>query len=207
LPAVYTGAALADYREWLGADSYEATGSIGGSFVSPDIEDYYLTPFELGYGPFVRFDHDFIGHDALKAMQGRPHRRKVTFEWNPDDVSRVHRSQLEDGVPFKAIDLPLSNYASSSYDAVMSDSRVVGLSMFSGYSFNERAMLSLGVVDPEVREGDVLTMLWGEEDGGTAKTTVERHRQTEIRVRVAPVPYARQVREGYVGSGWRARRD
>lgn len=205
LPAVYTSEATRAYREWLGADSYEATGSIGGSFVSDDIEDYYLTPYELGYGPFIKFDHDFIGREALEAMKDQPHRRKVTFEWNPEDVARVHRSYLEDDVPFKAIDLPLSNYASSSYDAVMMGDRVAGLSMFSGYSFNERAMLSLGVVDPDVKEGDVLTMIWGEPDGGTAKTTVERHRQTEIRVKVAAVPYAREAREGYVGTSWRAR--
>jgi vanillate/3-O-methylgallate O-demethylase len=79
---------------------------------------------------------------------------------------------------------------------------VVGFSMFSGYTFNERAFVSLGTVDPDVEVGDELTLLWGEEDGGTAKTTVERHRQTEIRVRVAPTPYSRDARESYGGS-WR----
>ena len=49
LPGIYTGdGMLAEYRAWLGADSYEAVGSIGGSFVSENIEDYYLNPFELG---------------------------------------------------------------------------------------------------------------------------------------------------------------
>ena len=52
--------------------------------------------------------------------------------------------------------------------------------------------------------GDVLTLVWGEEDGGTKKTTVERHKQTEVRVKVSPVPYSRDVREAY-GSGWRQR--
>ena len=207
LPAVYTGDELKAYREWLPAESYEASGSIGGSFVSDNIEDYYLTPHELGYGPFIKFDHDFIGREALEKMADKPHRRKVTFEWNPDDVARVHRSYLEDGDPFKFIDLPLSNYASSSYDKVVMGDRTVGLSMFSGYSFNERAMLSLGVVDPDIKEGDVLTMIWGEEKGGTGKTTVERHKQTEIRVKVAQVPYAREVREGYVESSWRTRQN
>jgi hypothetical protein len=46
---------------------------------------------------------------------------------------------------------------------------------------------------------------WGEEGGGTAKTTVERHRQTEIRVTVAPAPYSRDARECYA-PGWRTRR-
>ena len=35
--------------------------SLGGSFYSNNIEDYYLTPYDLGYGPFVKFDHEFYG--------------------------------------------------------------------------------------------------------------------------------------------------
>ncbi len=105
------------YREWLGLDSYEATGSIGGSFVSSNIEDYYTTPAELGYGTFVKFDHDFIGREALEKKAGQPHRKKVTFAWNADDVAKTFRSFLEPGIEnYKFIDLPLSNYASSSFD-------------------------------------------------------------------------------------------
>ncbi len=48
LPAVYTGEAMRSYREWLPANGYEGSGSIGGSFVSDNIEDYYVTPYELG---------------------------------------------------------------------------------------------------------------------------------------------------------------
>ena len=83
---------------------------------------------------------------------------------------------------------------------------MVGLSMFNGYSFNERCMLSLGVVEPEVQVGDVLTLVWGEHDGGSGKTSTERHSQTEIRVRVAPAPYAREARENYAES-WRDARE
>jgi vanillate/3-O-methylgallate O-demethylase len=205
LPAVYTGEGMRAYREWLGPDSYEATCSVGGSFVSSNIEDYYLTPYELGYGPFVKFDHDFIGREALEKKAGKPHRRKVTFAWNADDVAKVFRSFLEPGIEnYKAIDIPNANYSSSSFDRVMKDGKVVGLSMFSGQSDNERSMLSLGVLDPDIKEGEVLTLVWGEENGGTEKTTVERHKQTEIRVKVAPVPYSRDARESYADS-WRTR--
>ena len=54
LPAIYTAEELRPYREWLGADSYEATNAIAGSFVSGDIRDYYTNPWELGYGSFVK---------------------------------------------------------------------------------------------------------------------------------------------------------
>ena len=203
LPAVYTGEAMRPYREWLPADGYEGSGSLGGSFVSDNIEDYYLTPYELGYGPFVKFDHDFIGRAALERRATEPHRHKVTFAWNPEDVSRVWASMfLPAGENHKYLDLPQSNYASASFDAVMTGGKVVGFSMFSGYSANERCMLSLGVVDPDIKIGDQLTLVWGEENGGTRKTTVEPHRQTEIRVQVSPVPYARVARESYA-EGWR----
>jgi len=202
LPAVYTGEKMKAYRQWLPATSYEGTGSLGGSFESNNIEDYYLTPYALGYGPFVKFDHDFIGRKALEKMQGTPQRKKVTFAWDTDDVLRVFASMFETGEPYKYIDLPLSNYASASYDKVMGDEGMVGFSMFSGYSYNERSMLSLGVVDSDVEIGSEVKIVWGEPEGGTRKTTVERHKQIEIRATVSAVPYSKVVRETYA-KGWR----
>jgi vanillate/3-O-methylgallate O-demethylase len=203
LPAVYTGEKMKKYRQWLPDTSYEATGSLGGSFTSKNIEDYYTSPYELGYGPFVKFDHDFIGKEALEKKANEPQRKKVTFAWNSDDVGEAFRSFFERGEnSAKYIDLPLSNYASASYDKVMHGSKMVGLSMFSGYSYNEKSMLSLGFVDPDVEIGSELTLVWGEEGGGTKKTTVERHKQTEIRAVVSPVPYSEVVRTTYA-SGWR----
>ena len=205
LPAVYTGEKMRKYREWLPAAGYEGSGSIGGSFVSDDIEDYYLTPYALGYGPFVKFDHEFAGREALEALARQPQRKKVTFAWNGADMARIYASLFHpDEECCKFFDLPIANYASASYDAVLMGSKVVGYSMFGGYSFNERTALSLGVVDPSIDIGDVLTLVWGEENGGTRKTTVERHKQVEVRVKVCSVPYARDAREGY-HEGWRTR--
>ncbi|OGA06261.1 MAG: glycine cleavage system protein T [Betaproteobacteria bacterium RIFCSPHIGHO2_12_FULL_69_13] len=204
LPAVYTGEKMKAYREWLPATSYEGAGSIGGSFHSGKIEDYYMTPHELGYGPFIKFDHDFIGRQALEKMAGKPHRRKVTLAWNSDDVVKAFRSMLEQGDPYKYIDMPLSNYTSASYDKVLSGGKTVGVSMFAGYSYNERSYLSLAVVDPEIELGAELKLLWGEEGGGSKKPTVERHRQIEIRAIVSPAPYAKQARATY-HEGWRSK--
>lgn len=204
VPAIYTGDKLKAYREWLPLTSYEANASLGGSFVSKNVEDYYTTPYELGYDGFTKFDHDFIGADALKAMEGKNHRKKVTFAWDNKDVDRINASMFAPpGENYKYIDLPISNYASSSFDAVMHKGRMAGASMFSGYSFNERKMLSLGWVEEEfAKPGTELTLVWGEENGGTRKTTVERHRQTEIKVIVSPTPYSAVVRETYEGK-WR----
>jgi vanillate/3-O-methylgallate O-demethylase len=202
LPAVYSGEKMRAYRQWLPAGSYEATGSIGGSFESDNIEDYYMSPYALGYGPFVKFDHDFIGREALEKMCGRTQRKKVTFAWNADDVVNVFASMFEAGEIYKYIDLPLSNYTSASYDKVLLGGKTVGFSMFGGYSYNERSMLSLGVVDPDIETGTEVRLVWGEAGGGTKKTTVERHQQTEIRAIVSPVPYSKVARETYA-KGWR----
>jgi vanillate/3-O-methylgallate O-demethylase len=207
LPGIYTGdGMMAEYRDWLGADSYEAAGSIGGSYVSDDISDYYVNPFELGYGFYIGWKKDdFIGKDALMKMKGGPNRKKVTFEWNKEDVLKIIASGLEQGTPFKWIDFPQPNYASSSADMVMQGDKMMGMSMFNGYSWNERCFLSLGVVDQSAEVGDVLTMKWGEPEQ-TGKTSTESHKQTEIRVRVSDTPYAKDARENYADS-WRTKGD
>jgi vanillate/3-O-methylgallate O-demethylase len=199
LPAVYTGESLKAYREWLKPTSYEAMASLGGSFVSQNIADYYLTPWDLGYGPFVKFDHDFAGRAKLEKMATNPPRSKVTLVWNGHDVERAFGSLFQrDGDSTKFIDLPLSNYATLPYDKVVSGTRTVGLSTYTGYNFNERAMLSLAILDNEFsRPGTEVTVVWGEEDGGTSKPTVERHRQAEIRATVHPAPISEVARVSY----------
>ena len=204
LPAIYSSEAERAYREWLPADGYEATGTLAGSFVSEDIEDYYLTPWELGYGSFVKFDHDFIGRDALEKVDPATQRRKVTLAWNGEDVTKIIGSLFDvDGPRYKYFDLPLANYGSANYDSVVdADGTVVGFSMFTGYSSNERRALSLATIDPDVPEGTELRVVWGEPNGGSSKATVERHEQFAARAVVSPVPYSTVARVEYHG-GWR----
>jgi glycine cleavage system aminomethyltransferase T len=197
MPAIYSGETTREYREWLPGEGYEGTASLGGSFRSDRIEDYYLTPWDLGYGGLVRFDHDFFGRAALEGMAGRPHRRKVTLAWRSDDVVAAIASMFEE-VPAKYLDWPASNYATLPYDRVTRGGRTVGISTFSGYSANERRWLSLAMVDEaESAPGTEVTLIWGEEDGGSPRPTVERHRQAEIRAVVSPAPYAEATRESY----------
>jgi len=206
LPGIYSGdGMLKEYREWLGADAYEATGAIGGSYVSDNIEDYYVNPFELGYDFYIGWKKDdFVGKEALTKMKGAKNRKKVTFEWNAEDVVNVIASAFKPGeTPYKWIDFPQPNYASTSADMIMRDGKMVGMSMFNGYSFNERRVLSLGVVDADVQIGDVLTLIWGEPKT-TGKTSTETHKQAEIRVRVSQTPYASEARENYADS-WRSK--
>jgi syringate O-demethylase len=198
LPAVYTGESMKAYREWLPADSYEARASLGGSFVSDSVEDYYFTPWDLGYGHFVRFDHDYIGKDALEEMSVDPPREKVTLALDDDDVLAVIGTQLGDEDRAKFMEFPSAVYAMHPYDEVMVGGRRAGVSTWIGYSSNEGKMLTLAVLDKEHAEpGTEVTLIWGEPDGGTSKPTVEPHVQKEIRAIVSPVPYARVARESY----------
>jgi len=206
LPAIYSGEALKGYRQWLPADGYEATGSIGGSFVSDNIEDYYLTPWDLGYGQFVKFDHDFHGREALQKITPDTQRKKVTLAWNPEDMAKIMASLFNpDGDQYKFFDVPLANYASSNYDRVLDDAgKTVGVSMFTGYSYNEKQALSLATINPRIPVGTEVRVVWGEENGGTKKTTVEPHKQIEVRAIVSPLPYSRVARETYK-EGWRTK--
>jgi vanillate/3-O-methylgallate O-demethylase len=205
LPAIYTSEALRAYREWLPADSYEAVNALAGSFVSDNIEDYNLNPYELASGHIVKFDHDLDGREALERIDPETQRKKVTLEWSNDDVTEILGSVFAaEGEGYQFFDLPNANYASSNFDSVLDDSGdLVGLSLFTGYSANEKHALSLAVVDPDIEIGSTVTVVWGEPDGGTRKSTVEPHRQKAVRAVVSPVPYAKVARTDYAGGGWR----
>ena len=199
IPAVYSGERMKPYRQWLSAQGYEARASLGGSFVSNDIEDYYLTPYELGYGSIVKFDHDFIGREALEKIAQGPHRKKVTLAWNDEDATRALGSIFsKDRRRAKHIDFPSAVYSTLPYDKVTKGGKTIGVSTWSGYSSNERSMLSLAMVAPEHSEpGTEVVLVWGEENGGTSKPTVEPHEQVEIRATVGPVPYSEVARTAY----------
>jgi syringate O-demethylase len=207
LPAVYSGASLKDYREWLPATGYEASCSIGGSFVSDNIEDYYFTPWDAGYGPFVKFDHDFIGREALEKKAKEDHRKKVTLALNDEDVTKVLNGMFKKTDKTKFMDWPSAVYSMHPFDQVSVNGKKVGVSTWIGYSWNEGKMLTLAVLDADhAGPGHEVVLTWGEPGGGTKKPTVEPHVQAEIRAIVSPVPYAETARKQYA-EGWRTRQE
>ncbi len=192
VPAIYDDGMEA-YRRWLDADGYEATSSIGGSFHSEEISDYYLSPVELGYERFVDFDHDFVGREALRERVEEPERTKVSLVWNDEDVLDLFASLFRGGETYKFFDLSMPYWSVFHYDAVRKEGETVGLSKYFGYTYNERSVLSLCVIETEHGDpGTEVTVVWGEEGGSSPNPTVEPHEQTEIRATVAPVPYVEQ---------------
>jgi len=198
VPAVYTDPMLADYRKWLPADCWEGRSQLGGSLVLPRIEDYYVTPWDLGADKLLKFDHEFVGREALEEMSKRlDHRKKVTLVWNQEDVVRVFDSLLGTDLPYKYMEMPKSSYSFQQHDAVRStNGDLVGLSKFVGYTVNESKFLSIAILEPDfATPGTEVIVIWGEPDGGSRKPNVERHRQTTIRATVAPNPYAKAAQK------------
>ena len=195
-PAIYTSDEMREFREWLPGDGWEASLQIGGSYRARAIEDYYMSPWELGYGRFIKFDHDFIGREALERYEPESQRVPVTLVWNTDDVTRIYRSQFGDGPVYKQIELPVADYGFPQADQVRNATgEHVGLSFQCGYTVNEAVVLSLAALDAEhAIPGTEVQLTWGEPDGGSRKPHVERHQQMTIRATVAPIPYAETVR-------------
>lgn len=195
-PAIYTDPKLAEYRSYLPADGWESQTQFGGSFRSPNIEDYYMTPWDLGLGKLIKFDHDFVGREALERMAAEgPKRQKVTLVWNDEDIVRIYASLMGPDLPYKYMELPKASYGFQQCDEVRNAAgELVGLSNFVGYTVNEAKFLSVAVVDiAHAEPGTEVTVTWGEPDGGSRKPQVEKHRQTSVRAIVAPTPYAATV--------------
>jgi vanillate/3-O-methylgallate O-demethylase len=194
VPAIFTDDRLKTYREWLPAGN---VGSLAGSLYSQDVADYYVNPWDLNYGRHIKFDHDFLGSDALRARADQPHRSKVTLVWEPEDISRIVCSQWTPGPQYKHFGFPKARYGYYQADEVLADGKRVGTSMDCGYIANGRSVVSLALVDGAVAEpGTKVSLVWGESPV-SAKPGVEPHVQTEIRATVAPAPFDDFAHDSY----------
>jgi glycine cleavage system aminomethyltransferase T len=189
LPAVYSQPEMKAFREWQNARSFEANLAIAGSYVSDRIEDYYVTPWDLGYTHIAKFDHDFIGREALEARIDEPHRHKMWIEWDRDDVAKIFASMYNDGDNrYKYLDSPMSVYTACQFDRVDKDGRHIGNMNLSVYSSNTRSWISLGSLDAGVTPGDRVELHWGEPDGGHSRF-YERHTPTTVGATVIERPF------------------
>jgi glycine cleavage system aminomethyltransferase T len=192
LPAIF-GDEFREYREWL---PVSRAGSLGGSFNPDRIEDYYLTPYDLGYARNVRFDHDFVGRPALERIAEGRNKRKVTLVWDDADVAGLVTSHLRPGAPTKFLEFPKARYAYHQYDSVLLEGAEVGISTDAGYLVNDQVYVSLATIDAQITDGTVVDLLWGESPV-TGKPQVEQHRQTSVRAVVAPAPFDEFARGRY----------
>lgn len=183
-PGIYSDHALEDYRKFVSLFSYEGQKPIHGSFFSENMEDYYVSPYELGYGRSIAFNHDFIGREALVAAKETAQRTRVTFAFNPDDVKKV----LGDN-PGYILRYPR--------DRVEIGGEMVGLSMYSAFFPRYDTILSLGLIDKRyAAPGTEVSIVWGEHPG--PGTPADAHRDMpRIRATVEASPYNAYARSGY----------
>ena len=129
---------MKDFRAWASGKSYAGKCSIGGSYVPDSIEGYYLTPWDIGYGHIVKFDHDFVGREALERMANETHKTKVTLALDNEDVMRV----IELAASPRAAAPSTSSSRARSTRCTRStqckcDGKAIGVSTWIGYSSNE----------------------------------------------------------------------
>lgn len=157
-----------------------------GSAALNSPRDLHRNPYELGWGRNVKFDHAFIGREALERMAQGSTRRMVTLVWNSEDVLDVHASLFrQDEQPYQPMELPREYLGTFQSDRVEVDGRVVGATSSRCYSYHFRQMLSLCVIDEaHAQEGTPVNVVWG----------AKGQREKVIRAVVAPAPYKKDNR-------------
>lgn len=183
-PAIYTDPRLKGYRSWLSLFTPDGQQPLHGSFYSENIEDYYVSPYELGYGRSISLTHDFIGRDALAAAQNQPHRTKVTVLLDPDDVRQTLGA--DHGIVIN-----------TARHRVEAGNRTVGMTQFCASNDPIGTVLALALVEREsAAAGTAVSVVWGNHPGpeATLGQTVDLPR---IRGVVHPAPYNEYARTGY----------
>jgi vanillate/3-O-methylgallate O-demethylase len=182
--AIYDLPELKAYREWLPAMSFEGMVPLKGSFYSPDIVDYYATPYDLGYGKLVKFNHDFVGREALARLKDAPARQRVTLVFDREDAQAVWggrdigfvqtygRYRVEDGDDF------------------------VGIGFYTASIPRAGTVMNLALVNAShATPGTRVTFVWGEHPGAGADPNPSQF--TRISATVQPSPYDEFARTRY----------
>jgi vanillate/3-O-methylgallate O-demethylase len=182
-PGIYVAPELADYRRWLSLYSFEGQKPLHGSFMSENIEDYYVSPYELGYGKSISFNHEFVGREALEKARNLLRRTKVTLVFKADEVRNVFGDEPD-------YTLSYARYR------VECGSSLAGLTFYCAYIHPQGTILGLALVEGQYAvPGTEVTVVWGEDPGpGAIRTNVSYSR---IRATVQPAPYNEFARTQY----------
>lgn len=104
-----------------------------------------MTPYDVGWGYLINYDHDFQGKEALLKIRETKPKKAVTLEWNTEDVGDVFMSQFRgpDVEPYDAIEQHSNlSDASSGFsiraDRVLTDGRTIGTASGRTNAYYER---------------------------------------------------------------------
>jgi vanillate/3-O-methylgallate O-demethylase len=186
LPAIFEPD-MADYLQELVASTpvHMRTFSIAGSFNGEQASDYYRSPMELGWAKNVKFDHEFVGREALEEEAKHPRRTIRTLVWNAEDVVDVYASLFRSDPTYPVMELPRDQRGFMYADTVLAEGKPIGVTTSRCYSYYFRQMLSLATLDVDhaTLDSEVI-VIWGEP--GKA--------QKRVRAHVAQAPYKRDNR-------------
>jgi len=198
VPAIF-GDDMKAFREWVPETDHNALMRLAGTKVYDTVEGYYRTPFDLGLGNFVNLDHDCIGRDGLAKHDRSAATKKVTLAWNPDDAAALFREMLTPGgKDVRFLHLPSNcDMIGLHYDELSREGHDAGISAYTAYSTDERTMLSMALVNPDIELGDEVVISWGEAGGGYGNHRVPATDRFPIRAIVSPAPYAVTARTDY----------
>ncbi len=173
------------YWQMLGVDTTALpTDGLIGSYPPERVDLRYRTPYDVGWDWMIKYDHDFIGREALEKIAANPPRTIVTLEWNPEDVMDVWASMFGPREKeYKLFELPClePQMAGGLADRVTKDGKEVGVSSFATYSYYYRSFISHCTIDRDLaEEGTEVILHWGDY-GKNIK---------EIRAKVAKYPYS-----------------
>jgi len=162
--------------------------TLSGSY-SPDNERARLrTLVEVGWDWMAKFDHEFVGRNALEEEMAAPKRTIVTLEWNSEDVIDIYASQFRDGEPYKYMEMPSAPQqpTGAHADRVLSkDGKEIGISSCAIYSVYYHKTISHCTIDVEYAEiGSEVIVEWGD-FGGKIK---------QVRATVSRFPYLDLIR-------------
>ena len=155
-----------------------------------DSELIYRSPFDCGWGNLVKFNHDFIGKEALMAEAARPHNTAVHLIWNKEDVLKVQAGVMDPDKRYDYMDMVcdydyVRNCSGIHIDAVYDGDRMIGASSGRTLVAKTREMISICTIAEEYAvEGKEVEVLWG--NPGT--------NQVRIRATVTLFPYIKEGR-------------
>ncbi|MCG7208545.1 aminomethyl transferase family protein [Streptomyces arenae] len=186
VPGIYTDPELLEYRRQLPLFGIEGKRPLGGSFYSEDIEDYYVSPYELGYGKMIHFGHDFVGREALLKARDAPLRGKVTLVLDPDDVRSVIGGGEDPGFVL-----------TYSRHRVEDANGLIGMTMQSASIDPVGTVLAQALIDRDrTAPGTEVTVVWGEHPGSGTDPGADLG-FPRIRATVRPSPFNEHARTLY----------
>lgn len=138
-----------------------------------------------GLAKSIKFDHPFIGREALAKEVAIPKRTVATLKFNNDDVIGNYSSMFRSEEPYDMLEISYPPVWVAHTDKVLKDGHSIGASTTPGYSYHFRKVLALAYLEIEhTRPGTPVTIVWG--NRGTP--------QLHVRATVATAPYKKDNR-------------